>query len=104
MSAAPSCPAPHALSLFTSIAFARSCAQAFAPDVRVNCLVPGLIQTDMSAAMDEAVRAAMREEAFLKRTGKPEEMAETVLYLLSERSSFITGQTLVADGGRVTLP
>lgn len=54
--------------------------------------------------MDEAVRAAMREEAFLKRTGKPEEMAETVLYLLSERSSFITGQTLVADGGRVTLP
>jgi 3-oxoacyl-[acyl-carrier protein] reductase len=40
----------------------------------------------------------------LQRTGQPEEMAETVLYLLSERSSFITGQTLVADGGRVTLP
>ena len=58
----------------------------------------------MSAAMDEAARAAMREAAFLKRTGNPEEMAETVLYLLSERSSFVTGQTLVADGGRVTLP
>ena len=58
----------------------------------------------MSFAMDETTHAAMREAAFLKRTGKPEEMAETVLYLLSDRSSFITGQTLVADGGRVTLP
>ncbi len=86
------------------IAFARSCAQAFAPDVRVNCLAPGLIETDMSAAMDASTREAMREAAFLKRTGKPEEMADTVLYLLSERSSFMTGQTLVADGGRVTLP
>ncbi|MGH1479500.1 MAG: SDR family oxidoreductase [Geminicoccales bacterium] len=47
---------------------------------------------------------AMREAAFLKRTGRPEEMAEMELYLLSERSSFITGQALVADGGRVTLP
>jgi len=95
---------PYSTSKAAVIAFARSCAQAFAPDIRVNCLAPGLIETDMSAAMDEAVRETMREAAFLKRTGKPEEMAETVLYLLSERSSFITGQTLVADGGRVTLP
>ena len=58
----------------------------------------------MTANMDPAALDAMREAAFLKRTGQPEEMAETVLYLLSERSSFITGQTLVADGGRVTLP
>ena len=95
---------PYSTSKAAVIAFARSCAQAFAPDVRVNCLAPGLIETDMSAAMDEAARAVMREAAFLKRTGKPEEMAETVRYLLSERSSFVTGQTLVADGGRVTLP
>ena len=95
---------PYSSSKAAVIAFARSCAQAFAPDVRVNCLAPGLIETDMSAAMDEAARAAMREAAFLKRTGKPEEMAEAVLYLLSKRSSFITGQTVVADGGRVTLP
>ncbi|MGI9484321.1 MAG: SDR family NAD(P)-dependent oxidoreductase [Geminicoccaceae bacterium] len=95
---------PYSTSKAAVIAFARSCAQAFAPDIRVNCLAPGLIETDMSAAMDASAREAMREAAFLKRTGKPEEMAETVLYLLSERSSFITGQTLVADGGRVTLP
>ncbi len=95
---------PYSTSKAAVIAFARSCAQAFAPDIRVNCLAPGLIETHMTAAMDEAARETMREAAFLKRTGKPEEMAETVLYLLSERSSFITGQTLVADGGRVTLP
>ena len=97
---------PYSTSKAAVIAFARSCAQAFAPDIRVNCLAPGLIETDMSATMttDETVLQAMREAAFLKRIGKPEEMAETVLYLLSERSSFITGQTLVADGGRVTLP
>ncbi|MGI9435376.1 MAG: SDR family NAD(P)-dependent oxidoreductase, partial [Geminicoccaceae bacterium] len=95
---------PYSTSKAAVIAFARSAAQAFAPAVRVNCLAPGLIETDMSADMGPGVIEAMREDAFLKRTGQPEEMAETVLYLLSERSSFITGQTLVADGGRVTLP
>jgi NAD(P)-dependent dehydrogenase (short-subunit alcohol dehydrogenase family) len=40
----------------------------------------------------------------LKRIGRPEEMAELALFLLSERSSYTTGQTYVADGGRVTLP
>jgi NAD(P)-dependent dehydrogenase (short-subunit alcohol dehydrogenase family) len=54
--------------------------------------------------MDETTRQAMREAGFLKRTGQPEEMAENALHLLSERSSFVTGQTLAADGGRVSLP
>lgn len=86
------------------IAFARSCAAAFGPDIRVNCVAPGLIDTDMGQSMGaEAVRR-LSEEAFLKRIGQPEEIAQTVLFLLSERSSFTTGQTLVADGGRVTLP
>jgi len=58
----------------------------------------------MTSDMAAEVKQSMRDQAFLQRTGQPEEMAETVLYLLSERSSFMTGQTLVADGGRVTLP
>ena len=95
---------PYSTSKAAVIAFARSCAQAFAPHVRVNSLAPGLIETDMTSDMAVEVKQSMRDQAFLRRTGQPEEMAETVLYLLSERSSFITGQTLVADGGRVTLP
>ncbi len=51
----------------------------------------------------EAIKR-LADEAYLKRIGRPEEMAETVLFLLSERSSFTTGQTYVADGGRATLP
>ncbi len=45
----------------------------------------------------------MADKAFLKRIGQPEENAESVLFLLSQRSSFTTGQTYVADGGRVTI-
>jgi 3-oxoacyl-[acyl-carrier protein] reductase len=95
---------PYGTSKAAVIAFARNCAQAFAPNVRVNTVAPGLIETDMTSDMTPEVKQAMRDQAFLKRTGEPEEMAATVLFLLSERSSFMTGQTLVADGGRVTLP
>ena len=86
------------------IAFLRNCAQAFAPAVRVNGLAPGLIVSDMTADMDETMKQKMMDTGMIKRMGTAEEMAETVLFLLSDRSSFTTGQTLVADGGRVTLP
>ena len=86
------------------IAFARSCAEAFGPHVRVNSVAPGFIETDMTAGSSQAVKQRLAEEAFLKRVGQPEEIARTVLFLLSDRSSFTTGQTYVADGGRVTLP
>ena len=86
------------------IAFARSCAAAFGPDVRVNSVAPGLIDTDMGRSMGAEAMTRLAEEAFLKRTGRAEEIAETVLFLLSDRSSFTTGQSFVADGGRVTLP
>jgi 3-oxoacyl-[acyl-carrier protein] reductase len=102
-------PRPSMLAYGTSkaavIAFARSCSEAFAPAIRINCIAPGLIDTEMPAAsLDEATRRRMIEATPLKRMGRPEEMAETALFLLSERSSFTTGQVYVADGGRVTLP
>jgi 3-oxoacyl-[acyl-carrier protein] reductase len=87
------------------IAFARSCSEAFAPQIRINCIAPGLIDTEMLAAsLDAATRGRMVEATPLGRIGRPEEIAELALFLLSERASFITGQTCVADGGRVTLP
>ena len=86
------------------IGFARSCAEAFGPAIRVNCVAPGLIETDMGLSLGAEALQRMKEEAYLKRLGKPEDIAETVMFLLSERSSFTTGQTYVADGGRVTLP
>ena len=102
-------PRPHMLAYSTSkaavIGFARSCSEAFAPHVRINCIAPGLIDTDMPAAsLDDATRQRMIEATPLRRIGRPEEMAELALFLLSERSSFTTGQVYVADGGRVTLP
>jgi 3-oxoacyl-[acyl-carrier protein] reductase len=102
-------PRPAMLAYGTSkaavVAFARSCSEAFAPQIRINCIAPGLIDTDMPAAsLDQATRQRMIDATPLGRIGRPEEMAELALFLLSERSSFITGQTYVADGGRVTLP
>ncbi len=87
------------------IAFARNCSEAFAPAIRINCIAPGLIDTDMPAAsLTPEIRERMVEATPLKRIGRPEEMAELALFLLSERSSYTTGQTYVADGGRATLP
>jgi 3-oxoacyl-[acyl-carrier protein] reductase len=87
------------------IAFARSCSEAFAPEIRINCIAPGLIDTDMPAAsLTPEIRQRMIDATPLHRLGRADEMAELALFLLSERASFTTGQTYVADGGRVTLP
>ncbi len=86
------------------IGFVRNCAAALGPAIRVNCVAPGLIDTDMTKDMSDEVRAQVVGQTPLGRTGKPEEIAELVAFLLSERSSFTTGQTYVASGGLVTLP
>jgi 3-oxoacyl-[acyl-carrier protein] reductase len=87
------------------IALARNCSEAFAPAIRVNSIAPGLIDTDMPAAsLDPATRQRMIDATPLRRIGQAEEMAELALFLLSERSSYTTGQCYVADGGRATLP
>jgi 3-oxoacyl-[acyl-carrier protein] reductase len=94
----------YSVSKAAVVALTRSCAAAFGPAVRVNCVAPGLVASDMTADMDESMREAMIDEAVIKRIGEPGDIADAVVFLLSERSSFITGQTLVADGGRVMLP
>ena len=95
---------PYATSKAAVIAFTRNCAEAFAPHVRINSVAPGLIETDMTAPFGDEAKAALIEATPMKRIGQPDEIAEMALFLLSDRSSFTTGQTLVASGGRVTVP
>ena len=86
------------------IAMTRCCAEAFAPDVRINCVAPGLIETEMAHVLPDPVIERIKSETPLGRLGTPEEIAAVIRFLLSEESSFMTGHTLAASGGRVTLP
>lgn len=87
------------------IALTRCCSDAFAPhNVRINCVAPGLIDTEMAQVLSAEQIATIRQNTPMGRLGRPEEIAEMICFLLSERASFTTGQTLVASGGRVTLP
>jgi 3-oxoacyl-[acyl-carrier protein] reductase len=86
------------------IALVRNLAAAVAPHVRINSVAPGLIETDMIQSLDKKVRKTIVETTPLQRIGKPKDIANTVCYLLSDKSDFTTGQTLVTDGGRVPLP
>ncbi|MEQ8346382.1 MAG: SDR family oxidoreductase [Sneathiellaceae bacterium] len=86
------------------IGFSRNCATAFGPAIRVNCVAPGLIETDMTGGMSDEVRQRIVDSTPAARTGTPEDIAELTHFLLSDKASFITGQTYVASGGLVTLP
>ncbi len=67
--------------------------------ITVNCVEPGVIDTDMNAALDEAARADLCEQTPLCRIGRPEDVAAAVTFLASDEASFITGQILGVDGG-----
>lgn len=68
--------------------------------IRVNSVSPGFIDTAMWKKRDEKIREKIMEETPLKRQGRPEEVAQTILFLASDRSSYITAQNIVVDGGR----
>ena len=74
-------------------------------NVRVNGIAPGLIDTEMPRiAASEEVMAQLVEATPMKRIGQPEDIASVVYFLLSDESRFMTGQTIVASGGRVMVP
>ena len=83
------------------IALTKSAALEYAPTVRVNCVAPGHIRTPLSAAFDtfpdvfEPVIATLP----MKRVGEADEIARVIMFLASDASSYVTGQTLVVDGG-----
>jgi 3-oxoacyl-[acyl-carrier protein] reductase len=67
--------------------------------ITVNCVEPGLIDTEMNAALDADTRASLVEETPLCRIGTPSDVAAAVLFFASDAASFITGQILGVDGG-----
>lgn len=67
--------------------------------VTVNCVEPGVIETDMNAVLDEKTKEMLCDETPLCRMGTPEEVASAVLFFASDSASFITGQILGVDGG-----
>jgi NAD(P)-dependent dehydrogenase (short-subunit alcohol dehydrogenase family) len=92
----------YAISKAADMQLARNLAHEFGPDnVRINCIAPGLIKTDFARALweDPARIEAANKSVPLRRIGVPEEIAGAVVFLASPASAFMTGQSIVIDGG-----
>jgi 3-oxoacyl-[acyl-carrier protein] reductase len=81
------------------MAFTKSLAQSFAPDVRVNCVAPGWIKTSWGEQADSYWQNRACRESLLGRWGTPEDVANVVRFLSSPAAEFITGQTIPVNGG-----
>lgn len=83
------------------VAMTRTMANAFGPNIRVNAIAPGVIWTEFHEKSGGSVEKMKEraQDAVLKRPGTPEEVAHVALFLASDDSSYITGQTIVVDGG-----
>jgi 3-oxoacyl-[acyl-carrier protein] reductase len=92
--------ANYAASKAGLIGLTKSLAQEFAGrGLTANVVAPGFIATDMTAALSPEIRDGMLKTIPLQRFGAPEDIAKTVLFLCSDGAAYITGQTLVVDGG-----
>lgn len=69
--------------------------------VRVNAVAPGFIETDMTRAIDKQIKKGLLKTVPMRRIGKPHEIANVIKFLISSDSSYVTGQTIIADGGIV---
>ncbi len=95
-----SCEAAYSASKAGIIGLTRALAKELGPShIRVNCVAPGVIHTDMNGHLDGDTLSALAEETPLGRIGTPREVADTILYLAGEGSSFVTGQLLQPNGG-----
>ena len=81
------------------ISLTKDMARFFAPNIRVNAVAPGWIETDMVKDMDPDYRKEEENKALLKRFATPEEIAKVIYFLGSEDSSFMTGEVVKVDGG-----
>lgn len=82
------------------VGLTRALALSLAPQIRVNAIAPGLISSEMSMGIPEEIREKMVDAIPLDRMGTPDEIANTVWWLLTPLSSYITGEVIVVGGGR----
>jgi len=102
-------PRPYGIAYAASkagiLAFTQSAADALIPyNIRMNGVAPGLVETEIIKDVGQPTIDRILNETPMKRIGQADEIANLVHFLLSEASSFMMGQTLVASGGRVMLP
>lgn len=97
-----SCEAAYSAGKAAIIGLTKALAKELGPSgIRVNCVTPGVIDTDMNAALDDQTRRELAEETPLGRLGTPDEVAKAVWFLCGDDASFITGQVLGVNGGFV---
>ena len=95
-----SCEVTYSCTKHALIGLTRSLAMELAPSgIRVNCVAPGVINTDMVRVLGEETLRSLAEQTPLGRLGTPEDIAAAVGFLASDEASFITGQVLTSDGG-----
>lgn len=97
-----SCEVAYASSKAAVIGFTKSLAKELGPsNICVNCIAPGIIDTDMNASLDDNAIKELKEQTPLIRLGSPEDIANLALYLASDKANFITGQIISPNGGFV---
>lgn len=95
-----SCEVAYSASKAALIGMTKALAKELGPSgIQVNCVAPGVIDTDMNATLDEESLAMLRDETPLGRLGTPEEIASLVYFLAGDEADFITGQVISPNGG-----
>ena len=96
---------PYSAAKAGVISLTKSCCGPFAKhNIRINAVAPGAIGTDMLREVSPEMVEHLRSTTPLGRLGEPEEMANVIAFLLSEESSYMTGSTVIASGGRILFP
>ena len=95
-----SCEVPYSAAKAGIIGLTRALAKEVGPSgIRVNCIAPGVIDTEMNGNLTPEVMAQLREETPLGTIGTPKQVADLALYLAGEGASFLTGQVISPNGG-----
>lgn len=95
-----SCEVHYSASKAALIGFTKALAKEVGlSGISVNCVAPGVIETDMNAALSEEAMNVLKEDTPLNRIGAPKDAAEAIFFLSSDKAGFITGQVLSVDGG-----